>query len=377
MRLWAARLLGQRLQSLPATEGVADVAALEGQLTRLAQLAVAQQQAALAARLPAVAAGEVPPLPLPFSVRRLVRSTLRAKPLTLLAQGVVPSPTQLGGLLKQTTPHKATRDALVAGDLQLASVLQETCRAFAHRRSLLLLNLEHQVDLQELPWFPPLAALARDLVSGAVDPAAGDVTAPKRGKADAPLPPPTDPLAPGAAELVAAVLTTWPHLPLPNELLSGLRALGMQRWPLVEQLAGDIFMGTFTDKYAAAAREAAALLRGTDYARHFRLPMDSLLADVATGEALAALCSERAGIWGRRASGGMRIIEEMMICTAGNLAVLVSRLGLKLDWPALALNCWRGLCRLAAGRPKGGHRIWQQRRSVAAAWRNLLFFVFF
>jgi hypothetical protein len=42
--------------------------------------------------------------------------------------------------------------------------------------------------------------------------------------------------------------------------------------PLVEEVAADIFMGTFTEKWARAAAVASNSLDGTLYARYYDLP---------------------------------------------------------------------------------------------------------
>merc|ERR1719201_2609801 len=96
------------------------------------------------------------------------------------------------------------------------------------------------------------------------------------------------------ASLVDVALRVWPHVHMPNEFIAALRGLGTAEWPLVEQLAGDIYMGTMTDKFAEAAREASAVLRGTLYAQHYRLDTD-LLSGLRFGGKLATRCADRAG----------------------------------------------------------------------------------
>ncbi|NED52077.1 hypothetical protein G3I24_14380, partial [Micromonospora aurantiaca] len=68
-------------------------------------------------------------------------------------------------------------------------------------------------------------------------------------------------------------LHAFPGTAIPNPMISQLSALARQagiKVPLVEELAVDIFMGTFTRKFLAAAKMAGDLLEGTLYARYYR-----------------------------------------------------------------------------------------------------------
>src|SRR3712207_9429595 len=94
---------------------------------------------------------------------------------------------------------------------------------------------------------------------------------------------------------------------LPNKLLQEIRSLaegaGLSL-PIVDEVAADIFMGTFTEKYLRAAQHAGALLAGTLYERYYDISYARIqqIDDVTTSRygasispAFARLCFERAG----------------------------------------------------------------------------------
>jgi hypothetical protein len=113
--------------------------------------------------------------------------------------------------------------------------------AFRRRRSLLLLNLEHQVQIEELPWVAAINAfrvdelLAHELSRQTLE------------------------------QIVVLALTAFPQQILPNKLLQEIRALAEPSLPIVDEVAADIFMGDFSEKYLRAAQQAGMLLAGTWY----------------------------------------------------------------------------------------------------------------
>ena len=117
-----------------------------------------------------------------------------------------------------------------------------TYRAFRARRSLLLLDLQHQVRMTELPWVQALRPYRE----------AGDET---REEAQATL-----------RRLGELALDGFPATLLPNPLVRELAALSRETGadlPWVEELAADIFMGRFSPKFPRAARLAGELLAGS------------------------------------------------------------------------------------------------------------------
>jgi len=109
----------------------------------------------------------------------------------------------------------------------------------------LLLNLESQVKIEELPWVGAIERFGK-------------------GKLD------TSQVAHQALRDIAFLaLTSFPHAILPNKLLQEMRALAKQArldLPLTDELAADIFMGAFSEKFAEAARRAADLLARISHA---------------------------------------------------------------------------------------------------------------
>src|SRR5690606_38384260 len=128
-------------------------------------------------------------------------------------------------------------------------------RAFRRRRGLLLLWLQHQVRFGELPWIAAMEACADR-----------SIVAPARACLRA---------------FAALAIRTFPATITPNKLVAELATLATQaglgatddapsRLPLVEEVASDIFMGTFSVKFLRAAQVAARVLgEGSIYARYY------------------------------------------------------------------------------------------------------------
>ena len=274
--------------------------------------------------------------------------------------------------LARVVPPLAAR-ARSAGlaDASLRRLDESLYTAFRRRRSVLLLNLESQVGLRELPWAKPLDALRT-----------GDAAT--RAEARDSL-----------QRVVSLALSAFPHQILPNKLLQELRALAKTAGldiPFVDEVAADIFMGTFTEKYLRAAQAAAGQLSGSLYARYYAIDTEALLAidDVerpvrgaATSPAFARLCVERADVgapangWGRSVAQNGAIIEQEQVLTTHNLATLFDALGLDtaLNASVLALDGFRWTAS-TLGALRGPS--WGQRRAIknaAYAWRQVVFFL--
>jgi hypothetical protein len=85
---------------------------------------------------------------MPASIRRVARRAMAGPVEGLLGAGVVPSAEVLAELVPQLA---AETSAAAYPDPALRRLMAATYRAFRIRRSLLLLNLRHQVRLTELP----------------------------------------------------------------------------------------------------------------------------------------------------------------------------------------------------------------------------------
>ncbi|MHC3458640.1 hypothetical protein [Streptomyces flavovirens] len=347
-----ARLVSRRLAALPPETGITDIAP---------PLRPVDEEESRETGLPIGAV-------VPATVSKVVGSALSAPIGTLVERGVIPSAEVMAELVPQLV---AATTAHAYGDAALRAVMAANYRAFRNRRSLLLLNLERQVRVEELPW---VRAVSRQR-SAAPGTSGGE----------------------GALSVLRHLgelaVQAFPGTLLPNPLIREFGVLDRQGdlgAPFVEELAADIFMGTFSPKFLKAARVAGELLGGTLYERYYGIDYAAIrnLAIVETGEALsrssgtrtspgfARLCAERAGPASRAwsvAANGM-VIEQAQILTTHNLATLVHRVGITpgVGWADLARLCFATVCRLTARvhrdpRPLGAIK------DAAYAWRQMVF----
>ncbi|MFB9688915.1 hypothetical protein [Amycolatopsis plumensis] len=299
---------------------------------------------------PVVEADAVPP----HLVAKVARA-LEAPVEELVARGVIPSGDVLAAVLPQIT---AQLMAANVEDERLAALYAQTYAAFRRRRGLLLLDLEHQVRLEELPWIralEPFRARRPDVARAARQ---------------------------TLTQTVLLALGSFPQAILPNPLVRELGALAKQAglpMPLLEELAADIFVGTFTGKWRTAAAATSRIMAGTLYARYYDLPDEwpapprRLLR--RTADDFAAVCEARAGRRRRSVAGNGMVIEQSQILTTHNLAVLTetlelrSRLGLE---PAAQVFTW-------VVRRLAGQRSWNRQllKNIAYAWRQAIFFLSF
>lgn len=347
-----ARVLIARLAGLPQDEGIDAPDPLLAPVTA----EEAGQQA--------VPAG----LAMPPRLVRSVERALAAPVETLVERGILPSGEALARVIPQLSAQ--VRVAGIA-DPALRRLYGALYTAFRRRRSLLLFNLQHQVKFEELPWVKAIDAYRTS----------------------------DDSVRAEARRLLARVVTlaigAFPQQILPNKLLREIRALAESAGlglPIVDEVAADIFMGTFSEKYLRAAQRAAGMLQGSLYERYYGLPYAALLriddvrpsryGGTPTSPAFDRLCHDLAGA---TASDGRRsvarngtIIEQEQILTTHNLAVLFAALDLgetfgpQLD--ELASRCFRWVC---ASLQQGGG--WRTRlrtvKNCAYAWRQMVFFL--
>jgi hypothetical protein len=340
-----------RLAALPADDGLQNIDAVAAPVTR------AESDAS------GVPAGSL----VPASIVRKLRRSLEAPVEELVQQGVIPSAEVLGVVLPQLTSQ--IRAAGIS-DPELRRLYAAIYAAFRRRRSLLLLNLEHQVRLEELPWIAAMNAFR------ATDTAAEDA----------------------ARETLRQVsllsVTSYPQTILPNKFLQELRALANAAkadLPIVDELAADIFMGDFSEKFLRASQMAARLLRGTLYERYYGVSYDEVLgiADVQKSKygapaspAFATLCERLAGPdasqkWSVAKNG--KIIEQEQILTTHNLAPLFASLRLedavRGELPELARRCFAWVCRQQQMKRVAWKSQLQMVKNTAYAWRQMLFFL--
>jgi hypothetical protein len=300
---------------------------------------------------------------IPEPVRRVARLALAGTIEELVAAGLVPSAEVFARLVPGLA---AVATAAAYEDPALRTLMAQHYRAFRARRSLLLLHLEHQVRIDELPWVVAVAPYCR--AGGAV-----------RSGAAATL-----------TQVARLALQSFPAAVMPNPLVRELAALARQAGldlPWVEELAADIFMGTFSAKFLAAAKVAAQLLRGSLYQRYYGIDADAILSlpdasrerwGVKTSAEFDELCRQRAGVpergWSVAANG--MVIEQAQILTTHNLAVVAGPLGVVPDggWGSLARASLRAALRLVE-QVDGNPRPLSTIKNAAYAWRQMLFYL--
>ncbi len=369
----ALRAVQQEVVHRPAYVDLAEVAAArlgrfpaDGGIPSLTGIGAAVAEGE-SARVPA---GELIPSHLVAKASR----ALEAPAEELVEQGIIGSAEVLAAVVPQITAQ-----VLAAGldDPALSALYGQAYAAFRRRRSLLLLNLEHQVRFGELPWITALEKFLAD----------GQDTATIGRQA--------------LTQVAFLAVTGFPQTLIPNPLISEMSTLAAEAGltlPLVEEVAADIFMGTFTEKWAHAAAVAASSLEGTLYARYYDLP--SPLAWVGprggrhpdvtrrwgkkTAEKFAALCAVRSAEArtgsgpGSRAAVNGTVIEQGQILTSGNLAVLVDSLGLRDRVAALAPElAGRAFAWLVRSlRWQGSLQAQLQAvKNAAYAWRQAIYFL--
>lgn len=348
-----ARVLADRLAIYPGESGLEAPAAVLLPLTEEEMAGV----------------GGKPGLKLPRSLAAKVDCCLEAPLPVLLSRRLVKSGEVMAVLLPALTA--AIRVSSIE-DPALACLFRASYQAFRKRRSLLLLNLESQVRFEELPWIAALEPWVGN--SGT------SVTAAREAM----------------KRVTELAVVNFPQTIFPNKLVRELRALASAselRIALVDELAADIFMGTFSANFLNAAKSAAGVLRGTIYERYYGLDYEAVLAidDVITPErgpgrsaAFDNMCHELAGTskastqsWSAARNGA--IIEQAQILTTHNLAALVDGLSLeealKPQLQNLALKCFTWICR----RLEMKHDSWRSDlhsiKNSAYAFRQMLFYL--
>ncbi|MFO7562690.1 MAG: hypothetical protein R6X02_08595 [Enhygromyxa sp.] len=304
--------------------------------------------------------------PIPAHLLDKAARALEAPIEELIERGVISSGEVLAIVLPQITAQVVS-----AGieDPVLRGLFAQIYAAFRRRRSLLLLNLEHQVQLDELPWVAALAPFRKSDLG-------------------------TKAAARQTFEQVALItLVAFPQTLIPNPLIREMCALAGRAGlslPLVEEVAADIFEGTFTSKWIEATERATTLLEGSLYARYYDLPRpgDPRLRQLGkqwgrnTADGFTRVCGERAreagpisGRWSVAANGA--VLEQSQILTTHNLAALVDGLALRPRLrelaPSLVEQVFGWIVRGQLPREHQHRARLQLVKNVAYAWRQAIF----
>jgi hypothetical protein len=285
----------------------------------------------------------------------------------LIGDGTLASGEMLALVVPQLTVQVT---AAQFGESELGRLYGAVYRAFRRRRSLLLLNLASQVKFTELPWVAALETYRQP---------SSDVQAAALQTLE---------------QVVTAAITAFPQQILPNKLLQELRTLAAeakQEIPFVDEVAADIFMGAFSEKFLHAAQIAGKLLQGTLYERYYGLPYARVLqiSDVKparlggtpTSAKFLRVCEELAGVTygGYSAARNGRIIEQEQLLTTHNLAPLFVALGLteklRLRLPHLARACFGWISKQSDQPSAHFHALLRRTKNSAYAWRQMVFFL--
>lgn len=290
------------------------------------------------------------PVPLPASLHNKLKACRPGTLEQLMEWGVLPSSEAMSALIPVLVAGALASDV---SDPQAKSLLALSHRAFARRRSLLLVNLASQVGLHELPW---VAALLPKQ-------APSDVSAQTAGRL--------------CDRVVGLSLKHFPEQPLSNPFVRQLQGLRVQAGlpRLVQELAADIFQGRYASHFMAAAQRSCGGLRSTVYDRYYALPS---AADL-TGS-FDAVCRRRCpeGALGVVAKNGQNI-EQALILTSHNLWDLwhAGTLGVTLapELDGMARRCFLiGLQAICGASPNESVAL-ERKRRAAAVWRQMLFFL--
>ena len=275
-------------------------------------------------------------------VQKLTRCRLGTA-TELIQMGLVSSMEVAGDLINAL---KAANESAFIEDKSLRTLCEQLHRAFSKRRSLLLLNLEAQVGISELPWFKAIASRAK----------------PSRNARATALQ--------TLVEFCTIALRGFPYTQLPNTFVEPLRALRVSagvELSLMKEIASDIFEGRFSGAFTQGARDAQALLPlYCPYRVYYGLP-----ADLSAGD-LSSMYTARG--WSVAANGV--VIESVQIHTTHGLAAMVLFLrsqGVELPAGRLVMRAWKWMLR-ALGSMGGEYQAKMQTcKNVSFAWRNLIF----
>jgi len=269
---------------------------------------------------------------IPAGMQKKVKAAQTGTIAELIEGGQIASPEVLADVLPQMTAYV---HASGFADDSTAAVFREAYKAFHQRRSLLLLDLQSQVRMTELPWMEALLETRRTALP--------DIELSRAS----------------LNELVLQTLTHFPYTQFPNPLVEHMKELGRRAnvtVPFVPELAADIFMRSFSPRFEEAAIATVRYYEGKLYSRYFNLP-----GHIEKGT-LAKLCRERAETppsqgWSVAQNGV--VIEQAMILTSHNMAAVFSELDLsELNIAAAAQTCFEWIC----------HRLSLQPATIMQNW---------
>ena len=254
---------------------------------------------------------------MPESVRKLLGKVQPRSLSELLERGDIASAEVFASKLLEVAPIVRSESIQ---DPTLATLFAHLYQAFNKRRSLLLLNLKSQVRVEDLPWVKLLQSVTPIDEGKRLENAQNFITG-----------------------IISQALTHFPHTILPNTFIKSLGQVfktqpesSMEQLPLTEEIAADIFLQKFSEKYLKAAKQAASLMQGTLYEKYYGLDYGTI-ANLETPEAFYDLCLLKSGARCSYCYGDHRyfetaesgkIIEWQQVITTHNLATLADAINL-------------------------------------------------
>ncbi len=327
-----ADVVTKRLETLPFDAGISDPARVAGPITQ----AEAVQ-------------GAPKGCPLARSFVHTINSARMAPVSELVETGQISAPEVLADVLPQLTAEIYANGLPTKAETRVCAKLY---KAFSQRRSLLLVDLQSQIRLEELPW----AAALLERRNSSHD---HQVIARKT-----------------LIELVRMSLTHFPHVIFPNRLIremANLAKIAELKIPFTAEIAADIFMGQFLPHFSEAADISLVHYAGTLYARYYNLPTH------ANFQSLGEFCNQRARLrsthnWSVAAKG--MIIEQQQIITSHNLGQLLTAFDLSsLKYAQMVTDCFDWICKRQQIPLRNWRAKLQMTKNTAYAWRQMIAFM--
>ena len=187
---------------------------------------------------------------IPEALKRKIQRARKGTVEQLIAGGLISSSETLASFLPHITANVITE---VLQDMNLRRLYLSMYNAFRKRRSLLLLNYEKQVRLEELPWIEALRSYVKNLSNNSGRSHSLDYQYLVRQT---------------MVQVVQLTLKTFPHVIIPNPMIEELVTLSKESemgLPLTKEVAADIYMGDFSSTFVKAAQTSSILLHDSLY----------------------------------------------------------------------------------------------------------------
>lgn len=311
--------------------------------------------------------------PIPSIITYKTMRSFNTTASQLVEQKLITSSEALSNIIPQITAGLRANSLL---DIPLRHLYEKNYRAFKQRRSLLLLDLQHQVQLEELPWVAIIDKFRTKQISNKTI------------------------FTEVLNEFLLLNFRYFPHTQLPNPLLQELNSLTSQVDPSIkwsEELAADIFMGMFSKKIAnILVKNTDSVLPYSLYSQYYRIDYLLLKHELltalssantqggdpyATSRVILKWCEDRTnekfGSYSPAINGG--ILEQSYILTTHNLSTIFNSIGLADKLKPFLLDmckqCLQVINRYLQAPYRGYHASLITIKNAAYAWRQCVFYL--